>query len=746
MIYTTFRFLFDLMRFFLTFFIFIAASGIVCCQVDTVNLKKQFLELKEASKNAFNRGNYTESQIINQNLLKLADSLKDEEFLSVGYRYISYDFITAGDTTRAKQSLKTAISHAQNANNQINLADTYLLEASLNEQTKAPFENVLASYNKSIAIYKKENDFEGLGISYLNLIETCFVYKEYDLAYRYLKKNKSITEQHIPQDIYYYYKQLAYYHLKKKNYEQAEYYLDFAENHESFTKSMIDVEKIYSIRSSIYFEKGAHKKAYEALIVANDAAKKNQQEIHTVELEKVTTTFEIERYKKDALINKKNSDLQNELITSKNQINTFLILLSTLSLLVILFLIYVFLNRKKLIDKLKLKNTEYLDAKEESERLAASKSSFFNTVSHELRTPLYGVIGMSTLLLEDPEIPSDNKENLKTLKFSADYLLALVNDVLQLGKIDANKIPLESSIINIKALISSLLSTFEYSKTQNNNIFKIDISSNVPEYFKGNSMILKQVLMNLVSNATKFTENGTILINVIRHQHNELKISIIDDGPGIPLSKQQAVFSEFAQLKNANSYYGTGLGLPIVLKLLSILGSKIELDSTCDKGSSFSFKFPIDEVNVSENLKSLTPHILVDKTFDGKKILVVDDNTINQIVTSKILIKLKAECAIARDGREAVNLVQEQAFDLILMDVNMPVLDGFEATEEIRLLGYDMPIIALTAVEAEDVRLKSVECGMNGYIIKPYDIKDFKRTIAINLAQYDVNDTLSSTI
>jgi len=661
------------MRFFLTFFIFIAASGIVCCQVDTVNLKKQFLELKEASKNAFNRGNYTESQIINQNLLKLADSLKDEEFLSVGYRYISYDFITAGDTTRAKQSLKTAISHAQNANNQINLADTYLLEASLNEQTKAPFENVLASYNKSIAIYKKENDFEGLGISYLNLIETCFVYKEYDLAYRYLKKNKSITEQHIPQDIYYYYKQLAYYHLKKKNYEQAEYYLDFAENHESFTKSMIDVEKIYSIRSSIYFEKGAHKKAYEALIVANDAAKKNQQEIHTVELEKVTTTFEIERYKKDALINKKNSDLQNELITSKNQINTFLILLSTLSLLVILFLIYVFLNRKKLIDKLKLKNTEYLDAKEESERLAASKSSFFNTVSHELRTPLYGVIGMST-------------------------------------------------------------------------IFKIDISSNVPEYFKGNSMILKQVLMNLVSNATKFTENGTILINVIRHQHNELKISIIDDGPGIPLSKQQAVFSEFAQLKNANSYYGTGLGLPIVLKLLSILGSKIELDSTCDKGSSFSFKFPIDEVNVSENLKSLTPHILVDKTFDGKKILVVDDNTINQIVTSKILIKLKAECAIARDGREAVNLVQEQAFDLILMDVNMPVLDGFEATEEIRLLGYDMPIIALTAVEAEDVRLKSVECGMNGYIIKPYDIKDFKRTIAINLAQYDVNDTLSSTI
>jgi len=429
-------------------------------------------------------------------------------------------------------------------------------------------------------------------------------------------------------------------------------------------------------------------------------------------------------------------------LDSKNKVNTFLILLSALSFLIIAFLIYGFLNRKKLADQLTLKNSEYLEAKEESERLAASKSDFFNTVSHELRTPLYGVIGMSTLLLEDAKIPEKNKDNLKTLKFSADYLLTLVNDVLQLGKIDAKKIPLESSLINIKSLINSLLSTFEYSKNQNNNIFKLDIAPEVPDYFKGNSMILKQVLMNLVGNAVKFTENGVIQlsINLLSHDADKeaiLNFSIKDNGPGIPINKQKEIFAEFTQLENPNSYFGTGLGLPIVSKLLQILGSKIELESEVGKGSVFNFKFPVQFIDKGnkEYLTDATP-LLDDTIFNGKKILVVDDNTINQVVTSKILNKLKAECTIAGDGREAINIVKKQEFDLILMDVNMPVMDGFAATEEIRLSGYDMPVIALTAVEADDVRLKSVECGMNAFIIKPYDIVDFKRTIAVNLMQY----------
>lgn len=730
------------MKSILLFFCFVVSAN-VTAQLDSLSVRKQLDSLLIASTIAFNKNEYAQSQRINQQILSIADSINDHDALHQVYRYLAYDLLITKDTAQARQALEKSMTYAKNSTHEENVADTYLLMASLLENSKQPFKEVLNSYNTAIEIYKRKQDSVGLGIAYLNFIETCFLYEEYDEAYLYLEKNESIIEKHLPEDIYFYNIQLANYYVEIKNYEKAEYHINYAENHESYHENPTDKTQIYDLKSSIYHGKGEFKKAYDALVIAKQSFEKKQNEIHTGEIQKVAATFEVEQYKKNAVTNQQNIKLQNELLASKNKINTFLILLSTLSLLVILFLVYIYFNRKKLIDKLKIKNNEYLEAKEESERLATSKSEFFNTVSHELRTPLYGVIGMSTLLLEDPDIPAKNSDNLKTLKFSADYLLALVNDVLQLGKIDAKKIPLESSLINIEALINSLLATFEYSKNQNKNTFHVDIATDVPRYFKGNSMILKQVLMNLVGNATKFTENGTITIDVTTINHNEIEFSIIDDGPGIPISKQKEIFSEFTQLKNSNSYYGTGLGLPIVAKLLHLLDSQIELVSEIDSGSTFSFKFPIEEADVSETIAPLTTHILDDKTFDGKKILVVDDNTINQIVTSKILSKLKANCTIASDGREAVNTVKEQDFDLILMDINMPVLDGFDATKEIRTLGYELPIIALTAVEADDVRLKSVESGMNGFIIKPYDIADFKRTIAINLIQFNKSNAFA---
>lgn len=736
------------MKSILLFFCFVVSAN-VTAQLDSLSVRKQLDSLLIASTIAFNKNEYAQSQRINQQILSIADSLNDHDALHQVYRYLAYDLLITKDTAQARQALEKSMTYAKNSSHEENVADTYLLMASLLENSKQPFKEVLNSYNTAIEIYKRKRDSVGLGIAYLNFIETCFLYEKYDEAYIYLEKNKSIIKKYLPEDIYFYNIQLANYYVEIKNYDKAEYYINYAENHESYNENPTDKTQIYDLKSSIYYGKGEFKKAYDALVIAKQAFEKKQNEIHTGEIQKVAATFEVEQYKKDAIINQQNIKLQNELLASKNKINTFLILLITLSFLVIAFLYYAFKNRKKLIDKLKVKNNEYLEAKEESERLAATKSDFFNTVSHELRTPLYGVIGMSALLLEDPEIPDNNKENLKTLKFSADYLLALVNDVLQLGKIDAKKIPLESSLINIKALINSLLATFEYSKNQNNNTFQVEIASNVPKYFKGNSMILKQVLMNLIGNATKFTEYGMIKIQIntvldFSSENAQLAFSIIDNGNGIPESKQKEIFAEFAQLENPNSYYGTGLGLPIVSKLLQLLGSKIKLKSKVGEGSTFSFRFPIELTDeTSGDLILNTPQILDDKTFHGKNILVVDDNRINQVVTSKILNNLKANCTIASDGREAVDTVKKQDFDLILMDINMPVLDGFEATKEIRTLGYDLPIIALTAVEADDVRLKSVESGMNGYIIKPYDIADFKRTIAINLIQFDKSNAFA---
>ncbi|WP_298950686.1 response regulator [uncultured Nonlabens sp.] len=705
-------------------------------QVDTLAIREQILKLQDSSTVAFNHSRYKKSQNINQQILKLAGSINDSNLLHVGYRYLAYDFNVAGDTIKAKQALNAALSYTQASTDIIQIADTYLLEASIRDKSKQPFKKILSSYQKCIDIYNKKKDSLRLGVAYTNLVDMSLRHNQLDITEVYLKLNKKIIANHVPNEVYYYYTQLANYLVKKKDYEQAEFYINYAENHESNTGSILDKETICTIKADIYEGTGRYKEAYEAIIESKKALIKTQEEIHTKELKKVTASFELERYKKDAEINKKNIALQDELLESKSKINNFLILISAVSFFAIAYLFYSVNNRKKLIKKLTTKNEEYLEAKKESERLALAKTNFFNTVSHELRTPLYGVIGISSLLIDEAEIPKKSLENLKTLKFSADYLLALVDDVLQLSKIDADKIPLESSIIKIKDLLNAILSTFEFSKTQNNNHFKLHIDKNVPLVFTGNSMILKQVLMNLIGNAIKFTENGTIKIEVkLSHSQNQvdyLEFNVIDDGPGIPINKQKEIFAEFTQLQNNDTNYGTGLGLAIVAKLLHLINSRINLVSELGKGSKFSFKFPIEESHLTDEKQYLLSDLDDDSIFENKKILVVDDNTINQLVTSKILEKLKSKCDIANNGREAVEKIQKEEFQLVLMDINMPVLDGFEATREIRSLGYDLPIIALTAVEADEVEKQSIESGMNGYIIKPYDINVFKRTISIN--------------
>ncbi len=723
----------------LNFFILLFTISFAHAQLDTIALKQEINDKIEESTKAYNSSKYAESQALNQEILRLAESIKDSASLQIGYRFLAYDFLVSQDTLQARIAIEKSIEYAKSATNKIELAETYAVLASIYENTKQPFKKTLNEYNKAIKIYKEEKDSIGLGYIYLNITESCIKYEKFDLVRIYIDKSKPFIEKFLPEDLGFYYSQCAMYYLSQKDYSNAETYLKKAETLNTENQNPSDKEKNLYLKAEIYFGKGEFKKAYETLDQASDLYQKNLRNVHTEEIQKIAATFEVEQYKKEAAVNERNNQLQKELLASNSKINTFLIIISALSFLVIGFLFVGFKNRKKLIKKLEAKNREHLEAKEESERLAASKSDFFNTVSHELRTPLYGVIGMSALLLDDPEIPNKNKENLKTLKFSADYLLALVNDVLQLGKIDAKKIPLESSLINIKALTNSLLATFEYSKNQNKNHFFINIKDDVPTVFKGNSMILKQVLMNLIGNATKFTENGTITIDIklaSSTNNDVLEFAIIDNGPGIPENKQKEIFAEFAQLKDANAYYGTGLGLTIVTKLLNLLNSEINLTSEVGKGSTFSFKFPFEHTNETEAQTSELPHLLDDKTFYGKNILVVDDNRINQVVTSKILDKLKVNCTIASDGEEAVQIVQKNNFDLILMDVNMPILNGFEATKQIRTLGYEMPILALTAVEADDVRLQSVECGMNGYIIKPYDIVDFKRTVAVNLISY----------
>ena len=397
-------------------------------------------------------------------------------------------------------------------------------------------------------------------------------------------------------------------------------------------------------------------------------------------------------------------------------------------------------KRKELVKELKIKNKEYLKAKEHSEKLSKAKSKFFSTVSHELRTPLYGVIGLSTILLEDESLIK-HENDLKSLKFSADYLLALINDVLHINKIDSNGLEDEHTSFNIRDLIKKISSSFEYMRLQNKNRIHIHISEQVPNLILGNSVRLSQVLMNLIGNACKFTEDGDIYIIAetiaTTNTNTTIKFYVKDTGIGIPNNKLESIFDEFSQADSIDyKYQGTGLGLPIVKKLLAMSDSEIQVESDPGKGSLFSFSLTFEITEQIEKKKDIS--LMDTTTLNGKKILIVEDNRINQMVTKKILQKSNTICSIAENGEEAIRMVKESDYDLILMDINMPKKNGMEATKEIRTFNTNIPILALTAVEVEEMRQQIYESGMNDIIVKPYDINKFTQTLLKNLSQSEV--------
>lgn len=449
----------------------------------------------------------------------------------------------------------------------------------------------------------------------------------------------------------------------------------------------------------------------------------------------VSAKLNVERYKDQI----KAKELEKQLITQKSERKNFLLIgtiLFGVFLIFLLSIIYASNKRKKLlVEDLQVRNKQYLIAKQESEQLAKSKSRFFATVSHELRTPLYGVIGLSSILLENVELKAHEKD-LKSLKFSANYLLALINDLLQMNKIDNNRFTKEEIVFNLRDLINTISFSFEYIRLQHKNKINLLISDNVPKYLKGNSRMLSQILMNLIGNACKFTENGDIdvIINLdnIHEDIANIKFTIKDDGPGIEACKLKTIFDEFTQINSSTkTYQGTGLGLPIVKKLLSQAGSSINIESKLGEGTTFKFALALKvasqfEENASSSIKDTSQ-------LANKHILVVEDNRINQIVTKKILKTSNVNCDIADNGEEAVAKTKTQDYDLILMDINMPVKNGLEASKEIRTFNDKVPIVALTAVEIEEQKYQIFESGMNDIIVKPYDIDLFKQTILENL-------------
>lgn len=431
----------------------------------------------------------------------------------------------------------------------------------------------------------------------------------------------------------------------------------------------------------------------------------------------------------------KNENLEREKTSKFSKLISILAiaLISILSLLSLsLYKNNIIRNQSNLL--LQEKNKELEIAKNKAEKASKARAEFLSTVSHELRTPLNAINGIAHLLLE--ENPKKKQmDYLSSLKFSGDYLTKFINEILEINKIESHNFQVEYITFNLKQLLFGIQNSLKELAIINNNNFTIEIDPAIPDYLIGDPTKLSQIILNLINNSLKFTKNGDIQVITtlitLEDKKATLYFEITDTGIGIPEDKLASVFDSFYQGSTEvnRKYGGTGLGLTIVKKLIKILGGHIQLKSVVGKGSTFYFNLAFEISELPIEVCPL-PKIDYDSKLINKKILLVEDNKINQMITKKMLHNKKIICEVIDNGEDAIDSVRKNKFDLILMDVHLPGINGTIATELIRAFDTTTPIIALTAISLHENREMLLSFGMNEVITKPFVPENFYSIIA----------------
>ncbi len=582
-------------------------------------------------------------------------------------------------------------------------------------------------------IYKNSEDLNEYSqhVLELNLANIYIKTKHYDRAFRILKRcqkyfdnNSQYTAKLITTytSLGEYYNRNSQYGTAIKHFEQA---ASIAEKNELFRLAMV----VYQKYENLLIEIGRQDKAYAIL------KKYTKHHQTALEIEKL----EANRFKNQLIVSEEKKTIETQKAQQSKTISIFTLSLLLLCLILFCFFIYNHKKTKVLGESLALRNKELKVSKEKSDRLAAVKTKFISTVSHELRTPLYGVIGLSSILMERIK-DEENHNFIKLMKFSADHLLNLINDVLQVTKMESYEICLDKSVCNIKNLADDIKNSFEYQADKNGNTLHLNVDDNIPEMLIGDTVRLSQIFINLISNANKFTRNGNIWLNfkepVIIDDTVQITFEVKDDGRGIPTEKQEIIFEKFSQASATDHITGTGLGLNIVQKLVNLHGGDIKVKSIPEQGATFYFTIPFKIHELKEKKEEITIETTPEnyiplKNNKASTILIVEDNKINQIVTQNILKGKGYRSEIADDGLIAVNMVKQKNYDLILMDLNMPNMDGMESTRIIREFNLDIPIIALTASDTKDTieEILHPDSGFCDYMRKPFKKEEFFQKI-----------------
>jgi PAS domain S-box-containing protein len=427
------------------------------------------------------------------------------------------------------------------------------------------------------------------------------------------------------------------------------------------------------------------------------------------------------------------------------------------------------LELEQVIDELHSANDRAEELRKSAEKANVAKSEFLANMSHEIRTPMNGVVGMVDLLLKTP-LNEDQKRYAEVVKTSSEKLLAIINDILDFSKIEANRLELENVDFELLPIVTEVVDLFSLAASEKKIELKVEVANEIPKMLVGDPNRLRQVLLNLIGNAVKFTETGSVTIGVTCEDRQKkkavIRFAVVDTGVGIPEEARKSLFSAFTQVDGSitRKFGGTGLGLAISRQLVELMGGHLDFSSKVGVGSEFFFSIPfkITQKKKEEITEEVVPQRSDlpedrplplpknDSTPSDKKVLkalLVEDNETNQIVASTMIENLGFMVEIAGNGVDAVNMMLEKHYDMVFMDCQMPELDGFAATRMIRNSGLEnnrrVPIIAMTASALAGDREKCLDAGMNDYLAKPFRIHELEEVIR-RWIELNPDDTLAN--
>ena len=682
-------------------------------------------------------GNYFSALKKLEDALESAKSIEDQINVSLIYTKIGKVYYLLEENDKALASLENAVNTQRQIKDFVNNADTYKTFGQV-YMAKGNYNTALEYFTSSKSLLEQEDQKEGIGEILLYEGKALNKIKSFDRAKSTLENCLLLSKKYDQLEIEANARiQLAITQLnlgnKKEALKLASEGFDIAKINKFSSAFSEGLQALATINENL----GDYQKSnifYKKYIQFSDSLLTKKKEMLSLDRrEGYIIDTKAETQKQDLL------GLNDSQAESKNSLNKLTTILS-IALITILSLLTLSLYknnniRLKTNNMLHKKNSELIVAKEKAELASKTKANFLSTVTHELRTPLYAVTGITNMLLDENPKP-DQIQHLKSLKFSGEYLLTFINDILQINKIEANKVDLSPEVFNLKKKIENVISALNNSALDNNIQIHFEFEKGLPEVYNADQLKISQILINLIGNSIKFTKDGDIWVRVYKlGQENNiynLRFEIEDNGIGISKEKQENMFESFSQgsIQINRKYGGTGLGLSIVKGLIDILKGQVYVKSDLGKGSVFTFEIPLeqsDEVVVEKKTNFFQD---VDEgELSHIKILVVEDNKINQMITKKILNKMNLNCELVDNGEAAVDLVKNNNYDVVLMDIHLPGISGIEATTMIRTFDKELTIFALTAVTIEDKMQEFDEAGFTDIISKPFKQEDFEKKL-----------------